>query len=83
MSCKLLWFSRVYHIVKLYCLPQGAVAYHLPSADLTWSSVFRQLENNKERLGIIDYSVSQTTLEQVRLKCYIMYKVCIILMGNI
>lgn len=44
---------------------QGSLTYQLPSAGLTWSSVFRQLETNKERLGIIDYSVSQTTLEQV------------------
>ena len=41
------------------------MTYQLPSAGLTWASVFRQLESNKERLGIIDYSVSQTTLEQV------------------
>ena len=45
---------------------QGSVTYQLPSAGLTWSSVFRQLEANKNRLGIIDYSVSQTTLDQVR-----------------
>ena len=44
---------------------QGSVTYQLPSSGLTWSSVFRQLEANKDRLGIIDYSVSQTTLEQV------------------
>ena len=44
---------------------QGAVTYQLPSANTTWSTVFRQLENNKGRLNIIDYSVSQTTLEQV------------------
>ena len=45
---------------------QGAVTYQLPSAGVTWSTVFRQLEGNKERLGIVDYSVSQTTLDQVR-----------------
>lgn len=44
---------------------QGAVTYQLPSAGVTWSTVFRQLENNKQRLGIVDYSVSQTTLDQV------------------
>jgi ABC-type multidrug transport system ATPase subunit len=47
---------------------QGSVTYQLPSAGLTWSSVFRQLEANKDRLGIIDYSVSQTTLDQVFIK---------------
>jgi len=45
---------------------QGAVTYQIPSANTTWSTVFRQLENNKARLNITDYSVSQTTLEQVR-----------------
>ena len=44
---------------------QGSVTYQLPSAGLTWSSVFRQIEANKERLSIVDYTVSQTTLEQV------------------
>lgn len=44
---------------------QGAVTYQLPTNAMSWSSVFRQLESNKERLGIVDYSVSQTTLEQV------------------
>ena len=43
----------------------GAVTYLLPSSDLSWSSIFRLLEEHKEELGIIDYSVSQTTLEQV------------------
>ena len=42
------------------------MTYQLPSAGVTWSSVFRQLESNKQRLGIVDYSVSQTTLEQVK-----------------
>ena len=44
---------------------QGAVTYQLPSGAVSWSAVFRLLEENKERLGIVDYSVSQTTLEQV------------------
>ena len=45
---------------------QGAVGYQLPGTGITWSSIFRQIESNKERLGIVDYSVSQTTLDQVR-----------------
>ena len=44
---------------------QGTVTYQLPSAGVTWSTVFRQLEGNRRRLGIVDYSVSQTTLDQV------------------
>lgn len=43
----------------------GAVTYWLPSEGVSWSAVFRLLEENKERLHIVDYSVSQTTLEQV------------------
>ncbi len=43
----------------------GAVTYLLPSDLVSWSLIFRLLEENKEELGIIDYSVSQTTLEQV------------------
>ena len=45
---------------------QGFVSYQLPSGNLSWSSTFREIETNKERLGIVDYSVSQTTLDQVR-----------------
>ena len=33
---------------------------------MTWSQMFKEIEANKERLNIIDYSVSQTTLDQVR-----------------
>ena len=55
-----------YTLAVSVCCVQGSVTYQLPSAGLTWSSVFRQLEANKDRLGIIDYSVSQTTLDQVR-----------------
>ena len=44
---------------------QGAIMYQLPKTNLSWSQIFQQIESNKERLGIVDYSVSQTTLEQV------------------
>ena len=45
---------------------QGFVSYQLSGGNLSWSSTFREIESNKERLGIVDYSVSQTTLDQVR-----------------
>ncbi|XP_065191574.1 phospholipid-transporting ATPase ABCA3-like [Sycon ciliatum] len=35
---------------------------------ITWSSIFRIMEDNRGVLNIIDYSLSQTTLEQVFLK---------------
>ena len=48
------------------------MAYQLPPEVASWSVVFQQLETNKTMLGIEDYSVSQTTLEQVFLSCLIM-----------
>ena len=44
---------------------QDSVTYRIPSEGARWSSMFRKIENNKERFGIINYSVSQTTLDQV------------------
>lgn len=39
----------------------------MPAAGVSESILFRTIEQNKERFGIIDYSVSQTTLDQVKL----------------
>ncbi|XP_019855200.1 PREDICTED: ATP-binding cassette sub-family A member 3-like [Amphimedon queenslandica] len=44
---------------------QSSVTYQIPAEGVNWSSLFRKVEENKEQLGIIDYSVSQTTLDQV------------------
>ena len=41
------------------------MSYQLPLSHLSWATVFQDIEENKERLGITDYSVSQITLEQV------------------
>lgn len=50
---------------------QGSVSYQIPATrGVTWSSVFQSLESNKEELSIVDYSISQTTLEQVRIFLY-------------
>ena len=40
-------------------------AYAIASDDLKLGSLFALLEDHRERLDILDYSVSQTTLEQV------------------
>ena len=32
--------------------------------------MFREMEDHKERLGVVDYSVSQVTLEQVYMYMY-------------
>ena len=45
---------------------QNMVHYYIPTdAALTWAQIFGSIEKHKERLHIEDYSVSQTTLEQV------------------
>lgn len=44
---------------------QGTATYQLPREGLMWADVFQTIESHKETLGIEDYSVSQTTLDQV------------------
>ena len=44
---------------------QGFVNYQLKDKDKSWAKVFAVMEQAKERFDIDDYSVSQTTLEQV------------------
>lgn len=41
------------------------VHYHITTEGLTWGQVFGDMERNKTELAIEDYSVSQTSLEQV------------------
>ena len=41
------------------------MTYRVPEAGVTWSSLFKLVESNREALCISDYSVSQTTLDQV------------------
>ena len=50
-----------------YCIIilKGSITYQIPAEGVTWSSLFKTVEENKENLRIIDYSVSQTTLDQV------------------
>uniref|UniRef100_A0A8C4IQ13 ATP-binding cassette, sub-family A (ABC1), member 7 n=1 Tax=Dicentrarchus labrax TaxID=13489 RepID=A0A8C4IQ13_DICLA len=45
---------------------QNVLQYQLPSHACCLARVFEVLANNHEELGIIDFSVSQTTLDQVR-----------------
>ena len=46
-------------------LHHGYVHYQVPDSELTWAHVFGTLEQAKDTYHIEDYSVSQTTLEQV------------------
>ena len=43
------------------------MTYQLRNENLRWATVFREIEEHRDSLGIEDYSVSQTTLEQVSL----------------
>ncbi|KAJ7352721.1 hypothetical protein OS493_034326 [Desmophyllum pertusum] len=43
----------------------GVLHYQVETEGLSWSYIFGQLEKNRAALNIVDYSVSQTTLEQV------------------
>ncbi|KAI9562460.1 hypothetical protein GHT06_009893 [Daphnia sinensis] len=44
---------------------QGLVHYHLPEAGQSWARIFGLMESAKNKYQIEDYSVGQTTLEQV------------------
>lgn len=41
------------------------LTYHIPQTTLKWSQMFGIMEGNKETLQIQDYSLGQTSLEQV------------------
>ena len=44
---------------------QGMVHYHIRDTNVTWAQLFGTIERVKLNFNIEDYSVSQTTLEQV------------------
>lgn len=46
---------------------QSVLQYQLPSHACCLARVFEVLANNYEEMGVIDFSVSQTTLDQVRM----------------
>ena len=47
---------------------QGFVKYQIQHSSARLSEIFGALEGNAERLSIVDYSVSQTTLDQIFVK---------------
>ncbi|XP_059176011.1 phospholipid-transporting ATPase ABCA3-like [Physella acuta] len=50
---------------KLTDIHENMINYHITDTQLTWSQMFGEMERARERLGIEDYLVSQTSLEQV------------------
>jgi len=43
----------------------GRLKYEIPQQDISLSAIFSAMEENKPRLNISDYAVSQSTLEQI------------------
>jgi ATP-binding cassette, subfamily A (ABC1), member 3 len=41
------------------------LTYHIPATKIKWSHMFGLMEEAKTRLNISDYSLGQTSLEQV------------------
>lgn len=41
------------------------ITYHIPTTNVQWSQMFGLMEDAKQRLSISDYSLGQTSLEQV------------------
>lgn len=41
------------------------LTYHIPAVNVKWSHMFGLMENAKANLNISDYSLGQTSLEQV------------------
>ena len=53
---------------------QGVLHFQVETEGLSWSYIFGQLERNRTALNIVDYSVSQTTLEQVNKEYFFRYQ---------
>ena len=53
-----------------YLVPpfEGNYAFELPREDVELSRLFKTIEENKERLAISDWGLTETTLEEVFLK---------------
>ncbi|XP_013169431.1 PREDICTED: ATP-binding cassette sub-family A member 3-like isoform X2 [Papilio xuthus] len=47
---------------------QGLLTYYLPDRSMAWSRMFGVIERAKRELEVEDYSISQTTLEQIFLQ---------------
>lgn len=47
---------------------QGLLTYYLPDRGIAWSRMFGIMEQAKQDFQVEDYSISQTTLEQIFLQ---------------
>ncbi|XP_061399278.1 phospholipid-transporting ATPase ABCA3-like [Musca vetustissima] len=46
----------------------GILTFYIPLSSIKWSQIFGLMESNRDRLNIEDYSISQTTLEEIFLE---------------
>uniref|UniRef100_A0A3Q2PPB9 P-type phospholipid transporter n=1 Tax=Fundulus heteroclitus TaxID=8078 RepID=A0A3Q2PPB9_FUNHE len=60
------YMKTSFPIIELKERHQSVLQYQLPSHACCLARVFDFLANNCEELGVVDFSVSQTTLDQVR-----------------
>ncbi|CAH8631228.1 unnamed protein product [Schistosoma intercalatum] len=60
--------KREFPDARLVDRHQGVLQYHLPTDgrnQIRLSHIFHLMESNKTRLGLLNYSINQTTLEQI------------------
>ncbi|XP_046959913.1 phospholipid-transporting ATPase ABCA3-like [Vanessa cardui] len=62
------YVSAQYNNVKLMEEYQGIITYYLPDRSMPWSRMFGIMEQAKRELDVEDYSILQTTLEQIFLQ---------------
>lgn len=66
-SCSIsAYMKKSFPSIELKERHQNVLQYQLPSHACCLARVFDVLANNYDELGILDFSVSQTTLDQVR-----------------
>ncbi|XP_020558036.1 ATP-binding cassette sub-family A member 1 isoform X1 [Oryzias latipes] len=59
------YMTKSFPNIELKEQHQNVLQYHLPSHGCSLALIFDALANNCEELGVADFSVSQTTLDQV------------------
>ncbi|GIY69232.1 ATP-binding cassette sub-family A member 3 [Caerostris extrusa] len=57
--------ERTFESATLKSAHENLLLYHIPRSQLSWSEIFRLMEDAKCMFKIEDYSVGETTLEQV------------------
>jgi ABC-type multidrug transport system ATPase subunit len=59
------WIMKSFPNAKLLNSLGGTQHFEIPQKNHKLAQMFKEVERNKEKFGIEDYSISQTTLEQV------------------